>query len=647
MSKDNYRYYEQAMNALLTNVAVVALDGTIIATNSAWTDFAENNDCDPDDVGVGINYINVCKKSAANGDNTAQYLVNLFEKVVSGEIKQISFKYPCHSPTTERWFKCTLTRLEDTENDIKVVIAHENITLIHKLKSESLKLEKLFSNLFNNSNSPILLIDTNGNITLANKQAISLFNWHDQAYSNYNLFNLFVDKSWASHPELEEIIRTCGSIRTTYETYPELNLQVEENNTIPVELNIYPIDPESSNIIAVTIIDISEKLNIQKQLRQSQTMEIIGRITGGVAHDYNNMIGIISGFAELLQLEKALPEKEASYVEQILNAAYRTSNLTKKLLAFSKSGEQAKELVNINNILSNDKDIFDTTATKNNNIIYRLDEKLWDTYINDTDFENAILNLVINATHAINENGSITISTSNEYITESPSVLFDIVEGEYVIVKIKDNGCGISKENIEKIFEPFFTTKEEKGTGLGLSQVYGFVKNSQGYIHVESKVGDGTQFTLYFPRYLAKEENNRQASKYNQVDSQLEFTENNSKILIVDDEKSFTELLGEFLSAKNYTVYKANSASAALEILKDTDVDLIITDIIMPNINGIQLSIEVEKLYPSVKILYISGYSDSLSESHEEKIRKGDVISKPFDFSDLLSKINSTLIKKD
>ncbi len=272
-------------------------------------------------------------------------------------------------------------------------------------------------------------------------------------------------------------------------------------------------------------------------------------------------------------------------------------------------------------------------------LAYDLTNNLWPIYVDGGDLSDAILNISINAMHAMPEGGQLSIATRNETINELDAPLKGLPAGDYALLSISDTGCGMNQETQEKIFDPFFSTKGELGTGLGLSQVYGFVERSKGGIKTYSEPNHGTQLSLYFPRYHNIDaQNNRQPRPFSELISGGQET-----ILIVDDEAALLDLSTEILRLEGYKVIPVTNGHQALKVLKDTPVDLLFSDVIMPEMDGYQLAAMVQKQYPQVKIQLASGFTD---DRHSDKLSVdllNNMIQKPFNIKEVLIKIRHLL----
>ena len=403
-----------------------------------------------------------------------------------------------------------------------------------------------------------------------------------------------------------------------------------------------PILDQGGHPIGLVLVfnDITQQKIKDEQLQQSLKMDALGKLTGGIAHDFNNMLSIIIGYSDLLKLTMENNTQETDYIEQIHTAAERARKLTSKLLTFSKKSTSEKTQTDINNLLLAEQHMLEKTLTARIKLTLKLADDLWSTLLEQNIFQDAVLNMCINAMHAMPEGGTITIESNNTTISATDSFA-DLIPGDYVLVTISDTGTGMDKNTRQKIFDPFFSTKGDSGTGLGMSQVYGFVTSSGGGIHVYSEPGIGTRISIYLPRYIHEEDNSHDS--YYSDDEASSALIGSEIILVVDDESSLSRLTCQMLHKYGYKTLQANSGEEALEILKDNHIDLLISDIIMPGMDGYQLSKIVSEKYPAIKIIHISGYSGD--KRHDPDLNF-TLINKPFTATDLLEKIRTEFDNK-
>ncbi len=419
----------------------------------------------------------------------------------------------------------------------------------------------------------------------------------------------------------------------------------KDKGLFPLRLSVAELSrgPEERKRFIGNCMDLTKIKQQQEQLRRSQKMEALGKLTGGIAHDFNNMLGIVTGYAELLEEALHGQEKLENYARQIHRAGERGTKLTKKLLSFSRQNISEAEVVDINTVLQGARNLLEKTLTARIKLVYELADDLWSTRIDISDLEDAILNMAINAMHAMEEVGQLTIRTFNESINEVDAGLIKLASGDYVLLSITDTGCGMDEATIEKIFDPFFTTKGEHGTGLGLSQVYGFVERSGGVLNVYSDLGHGSQFTLHLPRYhgVNVHDKDNKVSRNNGLSGK-------EKILIVDDEPTLLELTAEILHKHGYQVICAKSSDHALsdhalQVLETESIDLLLTDVIMPEMDGYQLATIVQEKYPTIKIQLASGFTDDRHASMIDNDLHQGLIHKPYRQETLLKRMRELL----
>ena len=381
----------------------------------------------------------------------------------------------------------------------------------------------------------------------------------------------------------------------------------------------------------------------EELLRQSQKLEAIGQLTGGVAHDFNNMLAVIIGSTNLIERRLAKGEDIKRLIEGISDAAYRAAELTRRLLAFSRQLPSAPKVIDANLMVKSISELLRQTLGEATVLETVLAGGLWKTHADASQLENAILNLAINARDAMPDGGKVTIETLNchldaDYASNYP----DVNAGQYVMIAVSDEGKGMSPEIIERAIDPFFTTKAiGKGTGLGLSQVYGFVKQSKGHLKLYSEIGHGTAVKIYLPRYYGTE----QAADVGAVIPQPERRGAPSEvILVVEDEDRIREVTTEALRELGYTVFHAASARQALQILESRpEIGLLFTDIVMPDMKGRRLAEAALKFRPDLKVLYTTGYTRN-AILHNGVLDPGvNFIAKPFTVDQLGQKVREVL----
>ena len=533
----------------------------------------------------------------------------------------------------------------------KLVQSNKELDRRVKERTSELKERELYAkSLFENSQLPLQIIDIDTmQYTDSNKVGLAIhgFSSKDKLIGKTPI-DLSPEKQHGGILSKlaadERIKEAVAKGATTF----EWQHQRENGELWDAEVQLMVIDINGVKKLQVSIIDISERKRLearerklQVELNQSRKMDAIGQLAGGVAHDFNNMLGGIIGTAELLQFEIKEPsETVTKFINLILNTAQRAADLTAKLLAFGRKGKISSTSVDVSKILDDTHLILQRSINKLVKIsVINEAENLFVTG-DDSALQNALMNLGINASHAMKESGgTITYTTRNIHLDQDYCRLsqFSIDEGEYLEIEIRDDGCGISKENLEKIFEPFFTTKDEgEGTGLGLAAVYGTVVDHHGAITVDSEEGVGTVFHIYIP---SDEEFTVKKLHTTTKDNPL----HTGVILLVDDEEVI-RISGRYILQKmGYKVFTANDGAEAVELYKQNNdkIDIVICDMIMPRMNGAETFYKIREINPNALFIISSGFTKNESISKLKKEGLSGYISKPYRMQELSALIHN------
>ena len=413
------------------------------------------------------------------------------------------------------------------------------------------------------------------------------------------------------------------------------SLYVEDMTITPVI-----VDGKPRNFIGIKQ-DITEQKKLEAQFRQAQKMEAVGRLAGGIAHDFNNVLNVIVGYSEL-SLERVGPDQVvARYLTRIKSAADRAASLTKQLLAFSKQQISYPRVINLNLVIEGVVDMLQRLVGDDVSIFLKLAQPLGNVKADAGQIEQVLMNLATNARDAMPDGGQITIESQDVDLDASYQREHEpVIPGSYVMLSVSDTGGGMDKETMARIFEPFYTTKEAgRGTGLGLSTVYGIVKQSGGYIWVYSEPHKGTAFKVYLPRIGEVAEISPQRISASPSPG------NGETILVVEDDDAVRDLLTMTLTKANYRVLDASRANSALQLLNAhlATVQLLLTDVMMPETSGIQLMILARSSAPKLKVIFMSGYSAEMLKSHRAVLEQASYLQKPFTSEALLSKISAVL----
>jgi PAS domain S-box-containing protein len=390
--------------------------------------------------------------------------------------------------------------------------------------------------------------------------------------------------------------------------------------------------------------DVTERHTLELQLRQSQKMEAVGRLAGGIAHDFNNLLMVISGYSEFLLERLGADPALRTPAQEISSAAERASSLTRQLLAFSRKQMLAPKILDLNAVVTENLKMLTRMIGEDIDLVMVPDPNLAAVRADAGQIDQVILNLAVNARDAMPTGGKLTIETANVRLDEDYARTHaPLHPGDYVMLAISDTGMGMDAETQSHIFEPFFTTKGTKGTGLGLSTVYGIIKQSGGYIWVYSEPGKGTTFKIYFPRVVAAEEAVAQTV---QPQAEAHKAEPGAEtILLVEDEANLRYLARQFLEKQGYKVVEAADGAVALQIAvaHEGPIHLLLTDVIMPGMNGRELAQRVSEIRPNTKVLYMSGYTENVI-GHNGTLDAGvRLLQKPFNLRDLKDLVREVL----
>jgi len=397
---------------------------------------------------------------------------------------------------------------------------------------------------------------------------------------------------------------------------------------------------EPADVLEAIAEDITERRVLEDQFRQSQKMEAVGRLAGGIAHDFNNLLTVVSGYTEVLLGELTPGNPLHSKAEAIQQASDRATTLTRQLLAFSRKQLLELKVIDINAIVEDMERLLRPLIGEDIELTTQLTTNVGCTRADAGQLEQVIMNLVVNAKDAMPNGGKICIRTADVILDDSyrPENTF-IKQGHYVMVSVSDTGQGMDRETQARIFEPFFTTKEKgKGTGLGLSTVYGIIKQSAGYVFVQSELGRGTTFNIYLPRV------DEPSQAHGVAPVSLAVAGGSETILLVEDEESVRQLVRETLEARGYRVLEAENGNAALALAAQhsESIDLIVTDVIMPGLSGHELVQHLQATRPATKVLYLSGYAEDAVSTPLTESPKA-FLQKPFTLQNLSRKVREVL----
>lgn len=490
----------------------------------------------------------------------------------------------------------------------------------------------------------VFVLTLQGQILFANRQAELLFQYPRQRLLESTIDQLM---ALADSPSLLATIaqRLGSSHRILGADQHYLMGRRRDGAVIPLEMTVGSIDGDDNDCCArvVAIVrDISDRRALERQLLYAQRMEAVGRLTAGIAHDFNNLLAVIQGNAELLQAPQALaPEEHLGCLEDIQASAQRGATLTRQLLAFGRRSPLHPTVVDLNAVIAEMDRLLRRTLPETIELEVVLGGGLWPVAIDRALLESALLNLAINARDAMPKGGKLTLETANvrlsdEYVLTRGE---DVAPGRYVMVAVTDTGSGMSTSVLENAFEPFFTTKPiGEGSGMGLAMVYGFVKQSGGIIRLYSEVGEGTTVKLYFPLAL------HEADPMAAVQAPTELAGGDERLLLVEDDERVRRTLVRQLKGLGYRVVEAANGVEALRLIASHEVDLVLTDIVMPGpLQGPQLAQQIRAKFPATPIIFMSGYPLEAA-IHGNGLRPNDIqLMKPVQLSELAAALRRVL----
>ncbi len=491
----------------------------------------------------------------------------------------------------------------------------------------------------------VALVSENGGVTKINDSFAEL-NSLSGSLNNKTLYNLIAEEN---HKELSELLSMIAKGSDDLSVSP-INVSLTSDSgakTASVYINKCSFDSS----LLVHMIDTTEQKNLEMRFSHSQKMQAVGQLAGGIAHDFNNLLTAMIGFCDLLLMRHPAGDPSFADIMQIKQNASRAANLVRQLLAFSRRQTLQPKVLPATDILAELSNLVRRLIGENIELKMVHGRDLGMIKVDQGQFEQVIINLAVNARDAMQDGGVLTIRTSNTKIDKSkplPKNLFSpteediITEGEYVLIEIIDTGHGIPKDVLPKIFEPFFSTKEVgSGTGLGLATVYGIIKQTGGYIYVDSKENVGTAFNIYFPRNYDAPESEASDNQDDSADKNNSDLTGNGTILLVEDEAPVRIFSARALRNKGYIVLEADSGENGLEVFEKhkDEIDIIITDVIMPGMNGPTMVEHILKQNPKLTVIFMSGYAEDAFINTYGSEREFNFLPKPFTLKQLAGKV--------
>jgi two-component system cell cycle sensor histidine kinase/response regulator CckA len=504
--------------------------------------------------------------------------------------------------------------------------------------------EVRFARFFNNTPIAIATVEGSGRILQSNASFSRLFGNSVRAGEGEgtSLVQAFRPEEAA---QFEAVLRAAAESPSDIPPL-ELHLRGEGGGSVRIWVTPVSAADGADERAIVYALDTTDLRTVQEQLAQAQKMNAVGQLAGGVAHDFNNVLQAIIGYCDLLLANHRPTDPSFQDIMQIKQNANRAAGLVRQLLAFSRRQTLMPEVLNLNDRLSDLHILLRRLLGERVEPTFNHARDLWFVKADVNQFEQVIMNLAVNARDAMPEGGKLHVRTANVTAAEAARLnVTGMPPAEYVLVEVSDTGTGMPPEIVEKIFEPFFTTKEVgKGTGLGLSTVFGIVKQSGGFIDVASTPGEGTTFRIYLPRHVPEEVEAVPEAANAERKPAADLT-GQGTILLVEDEDPVRAVNARALSARGYTVLEAASGVEALQIIADrgTPVDLVVSDVVMPEMDGPTLLGELRKLHPDLKVIFVSGYAEDAFRKNLPEGEDFNFLAKPFGLRQLVEVVKQVM----
>ncbi|MDZ4382326.1 MAG: ATP-binding protein [Parvibaculum sp.] len=514
-----------------------------------------------------------------------------------------------------------------------------NRTTGDKAEETARDAEMRFARFFNNAPIGIATIDAEGRIDNANRSFVAYVGEGVERGSLLTALLLEEDR-----PAVDEAV---ANARGGQFAAAAIDVRLARSPDRVGQLYASRVDTGTGAGIVIYMIDATEQKSLEMQFAQSQKMQAVGQLAGGVAHDFNNLLTAIIGFCDLLLARHQAGDPSFADVVQIKQNANRAANLTRQLLAFSRRQTLRPKVLSLTDALAELQNLLARLLTEKVELKIVHGRELGLVKVDQNQLEQVIINLAVNARDAMPDGGRLTIRTAN--VSEADSRALDhplMPHGEYVLIEVGDTGTGIPKENLGKIFEPFYTTKDpSKGTGLGLSTVYGIIKQTGGFVFPYSTMGKGTTFRIYLPRYIETAAD--KAAEAATVAAVPEATDLTGKgtILLVEDEDAVRTFAARALGTRGYEVLQAESGEVALDVVRAHEgrIDLVVSDVVMPNMDGPTMAKELKGLLPGIPIIFVSGYAEDAFAKNLDPDQEFHFLPKPFSLKQLAAAVKEVM----
>ena len=537
---------------------------------------------------------------------------------------------------------------DSTGSISEIVISLADITERRQAEQELRESEIKYRSLFDQSAEGVYLHDLTGQILDVNEMACVQSGYTREELLQMTVFDLLPKEAAPINMSVAEILRIWQEQQPEQNAIFEAIHQRKDRSTYPVNVSNSKINLAGQTLMLALTQDITERKQaeqeqerLQAQLMQAQKMESVGSLAGGVAHDFNNMLTVILGHTELALNATAPGEALHEDLTEVHKAAARSANLTRQLLAFARKQTIMPEVLDLNEVIEDMLKMLRRLIGEDIDLAWLPARNLWPVKVDPSQIDQIMANLCVNARDAIDGVGRVTIETGNVVLDDTYCDQHEeAMPGDYAMLSVTDSGSGMSPATMAMLFEPFFTTKEVgKGTGLGLPTVHGIVKQNNGHIDVSSELGSGTTFRVYLPRHA------KDAAKRSEETRPAMLSRSRATILLVEDEPAILRMIRSGLERQGYTVLGAATPAEAISLAETYPhkIDLLLSDMVMPEMNGHEVASALRRIRPQVKLVFMSGYTSTIAMGDINLVDDAQFIQKPFAVHQLIAKLNEAL----